>query len=201
MNCYENVKFLFDISSVEKFTKIKKHVSEFDFLEDTELQFPYFDPAFKDSYILFLRESILMQHVRMVTSRRKKPVYTGKSLILANDVDSLIDLVYSYFPDHYFLKSHIVALKPGGSQIKHIDELPYHSMARRLVLPIQSTDSQTYVSDKFHTFVEGHVYEMNNVVEHYSINTGNNIRVTLFIDIIPPEILPEAMKFYNAKKC
>lgn len=190
-------KLLSDISSTELFHKLQREVLNFDWDQDICLSLNAAEDtiAFKDCYVLQMFGSPLMLKIR--PSFNDKP-YTEKTRQLIKTVEKTINPFLQGYLDHYLLKAHMVALKPEGKQVRHIDGHLYHYNARRIVLPI-TTNPNCFTSVENRTFqlTPGKYFEMHNNVVHGSENHGTTIRCTLFLDLIPSKNLPTVMSYYN----
>lgn len=191
---------LSDISETEAFKNLQSEVKNFDWNEDVCLSLNSMEDtvAFKDCYIIQFLGSPLMVKIR--PEFNTKP-YTAKTKNLIKTIEKMLNSFLQQYTDHYLLKAHVVALKPGGAQIKHIDGHFYHYRARRIALPITTNNScVTYIDDEIIQLREGKFYEMNNVVPHYSENRGNTLRVYLFLDLVPMKNVAAIYQFYHTSK-
>jgi hypothetical protein len=155
------------------------------------------DVAFNDSYCIQFTPSSLMCHIRSTYKQN----YTESTLELTKLGDIISSEIHQLFPDHYHLKSHLVAIIPHGKQIRHTDESFYHRYSKRLVVPIITTNlSYTNFDNDIYTLEVGTIYEMNNRVPHWSENNDDEIRVFLFMDLISPinlQIIKNHYKYYH----
>jgi hypothetical protein len=152
------------------------------------------DPAFNDSYCIHFTPSSLMCRIRSTYKQN----YTESTLDLIKLGDIISSEIHQLFSDHYHLKSHFVAIIPYGKQIRHTDGSFYHRYARRLVVPIITTERAYMNFDNEKLSLEtGTIYEMNNRVAHWSENNDESIRVFLFVDLIPPTNLKIIKNHYN----
>lgn len=200
MNIDGNLIKLFDIAQTTEFCRLREHCLNYDWYMDPILsQLAGKDPAWKDCMVIQNYTSTLMQHINYVVLSRNNVInYSSDTENLILDIQPVINLISLNFKNHHLLKWHIVSLIPKGSQIKHIDNIFYHSFARRICIPIlTSSDAQSHIGDEIFNPIQGIVYEMNNRVPHYSENCGNQIRTFLFIDFIPDSSLDIVRKYYK----
>ena len=144
------------------------------------------DSAFTDSYCIHFTSSPLMCKIR---STYDQP-YTRSTREIITLGEQIATEIKQTFPHHYHLKSHFVGIMPGGKQTRHRDGAFYHGHAKRIVVPIITTDlAKTNFDDAAFSLDVGTVYEMNNSIPHWSENNDTEHRVFLFMDLIPPENL------------
>lgn len=181
-------KQVLDIQRTPDFKTLQQEILNFNWDNDIYLtKNAIVDPtAFKNCYVLQMLGSPLMEKIR---PRFNVPYHdsTKKLISIAEQtINPLLDL----YPSHYMLKAHIVALKPGGVQVQHIDNIFYHHYTLRLILPIiTNLHCRTRMEDTTFHLEEGRFHEMNNSVMHGSENLGTTIRTHLFVDLIPKENL------------
>ena len=154
------------------------------------------DTAFKDSHCIHFTASDLMCTIR--TGYQQD--YTDSTLEIVICGETITEEMQALLPNHYHLKSHFVAIEPGGQQVRHSDDLFYHGHSRRLVTPIITTDkATTNFDDTKFSLNTGTIYEMNNRIPHWSENHDGDYRIFLFADFIPPDRLGIIKKCYNFK--
>ena len=177
------------------FNLLKEKVSVFDWNRDIHLtKNAIGDKAFKDCFVIQMLSSPLMQSIRNIN----RP-YTTETIDLINLSEQVLNPIIKKYNSYYFLKAHMVALKPMGSQEKHIDSNFYHKFSLRLVLPIITNPNALYFSNGSEFWLEpGIFYEINNSVVHASSNKGSTIRTHLFIDLVPSENVPLIEKHYQS---
>ncbi len=199
MNINGNLIELFDIAQTSEFCRLREHCLDYDwYLDPILLELAGNDPAFKDCRVIHHFTSKLIQHIK----HHNKFDYSSDTTNLIVDVNLVIDLISLNFENHYLLKWTIVSLMPYGCQIKHIDSIFYHSYARRICIPIiTSADAHSHIGDEIFHPLQGVVYEVNNVVPHYSENCSDQIRTFLFMDVIPNSLLESVKKHYNFIEC
>lgn len=177
MNFAGQLKFIEDLSTTSQFMSLRDCVLSLDWQNQQNL-YGIDDPAFKDSGVIQFNFSKLMCHIRQPDLYEK----------IINDVIDIampvISQIKALLPRHSVLKSHFVLLNPGGKQVPHIDNMYYHSYCKRLVIPITSnSECRTYINNLGFNLSIGHLYEINNKVEHYSENLGNSVRTYMFVDM------------------
>lgn len=193
-------KLLQDISSTTEFLELQDAIKNFDWTQDVFLALNAAeDPGpFKDCYIMQLFASPIMEQIRSDANDKPYTVETRKIIPLVRNV---IDCVMKTQPERYLLKAHLAALKPFGCQVRHVDAHTYHHFARRFDIPIVTNpQSETIVENTVHKLVNGHVYEMNNVVTHYSANHGTTMRTHLFFDLVPENHIKILTDYYSRVK-
>lgn len=185
-----SLKTLFDISDHNVFIDFQEKIKEFDWTHDKLLNLDS-DPAFKDSFVIISYSSSIMEYIRNDFIN-----YSADTIELREKSNSLCNLIGSLFPKFYLLKAHIVTLKPHGIQAAHIDEHFYHAYCNRLVLPILNNGdlSKFYINSVPYSLDNGFIYEFNNKMLHYSSNTSNVYRTSMFFDIVSPNVLPIFLK-------
>jgi hypothetical protein len=169
-------------------------IKKYDWVTDPQVGNRGKDPAFNDSHVIQFTPSQLMCHIRPTFKQK----YTESTLEIIKLGDIITSEIHQLLPDHYHLKSHFVSIIPYGKQIRHRDGEYYHDYAKRLVLPIITTEmSQTNFDDIVYHLEVGTVYEMNNRIHHWSENNDASNRTFLFADFIPPENLQIVQRHYN----
>jgi len=203
---------LFSVKHTDEFCRLQDHCLEYNWDSDPLLKdltksssttFSVFDEfdgslvdlAFKNSRVIQYHTSDLIKCIK----NHDNWIYTDKTKLLIDDVCNLVNLrIFPEFADHYLLKWHVVSLVPNGSQVKHIDKLPYHSYSRRIAMAITSPiGAKSYIGNGVYRLEEGVIYDFNNLLPHYSENTSNSIRTVLFLDIIPNSFLEIVKKMYK----
>lgn len=200
MNFDGNVKEIGTIKNVAVFKKLINMFNDYDWNSDPcayeNVLHPTLgiDPAFKDCRVIQFNISSLMLHIRnnIICD------YSLETNKIINITNIIVAEILSLFPDHYHLKSHYVAIEPHGCQTKHTDDGYYHGLARRICVPIITSDHALshFRSNDVHKLKAGTIYETNNRVPHYSNNNDDTYRVFLFLDLIPSENIMTVKNFY-----
>lgn len=188
---------LSDIKNKNTLATLQSLLKDYDWNHDSCLSFNKgHDPAFNDSHCIHFTPSSLMCHIRPTYSQN----YTESTLELIKLGEILLSEIDYILPDHYHLKSHFVAIKPYGKQVRHTDGSFYHAHSTRLVVPISTTDLAISNFDDINfNLKEGTIYEMNNRIPHWSENNDNEYRVFLFADFISSNRLTIVKHHYNFK--
>jgi len=84
----------------------------------------------------------------------------------------------------------IVKLLPGSDIIPHQDDTPYLGIVRRHHIPIKTNKSvKFHVGNESINMMIGECWEINNSKTHYVINSSDEDRIHLIIDIVPNKFL------------
>ena len=116
----------------------------------------------------------------------------------------LFEAIQSHYPaGGVFLRAQIARMPPGGRIKEHKDNLLILENTHRLHIPIITTPKLKFFVDGERVTLEaGHIYELNNQLNHWVENPKDSIdRVHLILDYLPPEYnIPasadENFKFY-----
>ena len=116
----------------------------------------------------------------------------------------LFEAIQSHYPaGGVFLRAQIARMPPGGKIKEHKDNLLILENTHRLHIPIITTPKLKFFVDGERVTLEaGHIYELNNQLNHWVENPKDSInRVHLILDYLPPEYnIPasadENFKFY-----
>ena len=116
----------------------------------------------------------------------------------------LFEAIQSHYPaGGVFLRAQIARMPPGGKIKEHKDNLLILENTHRLHIPIITTPKLKFFVDGERVRLEaGHIYELNNQLNHWVENPKDSIdRVHLILDYLPPEYnIPasadENFKFY-----
>jgi hypothetical protein len=189
-----DILYITDVKNTPVFSMLETGLKTYDWYSDPNvISTKDSDPAFADSMSIQLIPNALMYMIRPSIF----PNYLESTLTLSRHCSSMIYFIQRLYPDHYWLKSHIVGLLPNGKQDMHIDSLFWHKHTIRLVLPIIVNDHcYTNVNSIDYKLDSGLLYEMNNLKPHRSVNLGNDIRVSIFFDLISPNNLPIIEEHY-----
>ena len=195
MNFDGHIRALSSVKDTNTISVLQSLLETYEWNHDTCLTFnKNNDPAFVDSHCIQFTPSPLMCGIRSTYPQN----YTKSTLDLITLGESLTSEMHQLFLDHYHLKSHLVGIIPGGKQIRHIDGAFYHKYAKRLLTPIITTSlARTNFDDADYELEVGIIYEMNNVIHHWSENNDLSMRVFLFADFIPPEHVQKVKDYYK----
>jgi len=191
-----HIREVYTFPNTEALDRLQLAIKKYDWVNDFDVSVSRgIDSAYYDSYVIQFTPSQLMCHIRPAFNKFK---YTESTLEIIKLGDVITSEIHQSIPDHYHLKSHFVSIVPYGKQIRHTDGQYYHEYAKRLVLPIITTElAQTNFDDKVYHLEVGTVYEMNNLIHHWSENNDTSNRTFLFADFIPPENLQIIKRHYN----
>jgi len=123
---------------------------------------------------------------------------------LFDEFGYLFEAIQSHYPaGGVFLRAQIARMPPGGKIKEHKDNLLILENTHRLHIPIITTPKLKFFVDGERVTLEaGHIYELNNQLNHWVENPRDSInRVHLILDYLPPEYnIPasadENFKFY-----
>ena len=123
---------------------------------------------------------------------------------LFDEFGYLFEAIQSHYPaGGVFLRAQIARMPPGGKIKEHKDNLLILENTHRLHIPIITTAKLKFFVDGERVTMEaGHIYELNNQLNHWVENPKDSInRVHLILDYLPPEYnIPasadENFKFY-----
>jgi len=95
------------------------------------------------------------------------------------------DYMQNLFSNYIFIKGEINWSRPKSNLQIHRDPAIWHSLSRRIHVPIV-TNNETYivVENRFHQFEVGKYYELNNRLFHSVVNNGNTGRLHCVFDIM-----------------
>lgn len=124
--------------------------------------------------------------------------------LLYEDFRYLFEAIQQYYPPGgVFLRAQAARMPPGGKIKEHRDNLIILENTHRLHIPIVTTPKIKFMVDNERVVLEaGHIYELNNQLNHWVENPKNSInRTHLILDYLPPEYnIPESsdekFKFY-----
>lgn len=176
------LKFIVDTS--QEFLNLQDKVYQYNWNLDPEVsKCTDTDLAFFDSFVM---HCCITPTMLKINPRYNSIRFHDSSIEIENLIRLLTNKIVQKIGNVTLLKSMLVALKPNGFQRPHRDLAPHHAFCHRLVIPITSNSQcVTYFDDRPALFELGHVYETNNQIKHYSVNRGEQIRVYMFVDLIP----------------
>ena len=170
----------FKVDSTQEFLDLKNAISQYNWSTDPAVaMLMNKDPAFKDSFVM--QCCLTDKMLKLNPSINFKYQNTNIEVL----VEKLTNKVIEKFNSITLLKSMLVALIPHGSQTPHKDISKYHQLGHRFIIPLTGNNCFTYFEGRPASFEFGGVYEMNNQINHYSVNNGDQIRVTMFVDVVP----------------
>ncbi len=81
-------------------------------------------------------------------------------------------------------------LKPGGEIALHADTHPSFGIGHRIHVPLKTNDAVEFLLDGQHVSMQAfHAYEIDNRRKHAVRNAGDDDRVHLIFDYVPPHAL------------
>lgn len=191
MNFDGKVRFILDLRLTPDFISLRECVLKFKWEDHTNL-FNIDDPAFKDSGVIQFNFDELMRHIR------QPDVYVTDVTNLIDAAMPVIEQIKFKFPGYKVLKSHFVAIMPGGRQMRHIDNIFYHTWCKRLVVPITGNDGcLSFIGNQKFNLSIGQLYEINNKLLHHSENLGESFRTYMFVDMYNEESAHILNKHYG----
>lgn len=113
-------------------------------------------------------------------------------ILLDPDNQLLIDLVLNEctkLEEHYngkTIQAILICLPAGKSSLPNINKNKALEDSHRCFLPIKTnTDSKILINGNSYHFESGKWYEMNNMVEHQTLNESKEEMIHLLIDVLP----------------
>ena len=101
-------------------------------------------------------------------------------------IDYVIETYYE--PGGTLLRAMAAKLKAHGRIHPHRDALQSFHMGHRIHVPITTGPGVRYtISGKPYEFAVGNAYEINNQMKHSVLNMGNEDRISLIFDYVPPD--------------
>ncbi|MBO6557880.1 MAG: aspartyl/asparaginyl beta-hydroxylase domain-containing protein [Pseudomonadales bacterium] len=106
--------------------------------------------------------------------------------------DAAMPIMHGILAEHYPSGGTIIramlAKLPAGNIIKpHVDQHPSFHASHRIHVPVTTNSKVRFMIDgKPHRLEVGRAYEINNQCQHSVMNKGNEDRVTLIFDYLPP---------------
>lgn len=110
--------------------------------------------------------------------------------LLADDMLPLIEeaLGQHYAPGGQIIRLMVACLPPGAEITSHIDQYYSFKISHRIHIPIKTTSDVVFMINGQNFFLkEGHIYEVNNCLEHAVQNKSFEDRIHLIFDYVPPE--------------
>lgn len=128
-------------------------------------------------------------------SRAEQLDKTPAREILWSGVKPIVEFVQNLFPNFKMVRGEIVNLTPGRSLTPHIDVHWFHSVSKRIHVPVVSNSESflTFENRPYH-LQPGKVYEINNRITHSGFNSGSTDRVHVIIDLMSRDVFSEAIE-------
>ena len=105
-------------------------------------------------------------------------------------IDEIVDQYYR--PGGILLRAMAANLRAGGRIAPHRDALHSFHLGHRVHVPITSSDAVRYtIAGKPYQFEVGFAYEINNQQKHSVMNLGDEDRISLIFDYVPPDLVPD----------
>lgn len=124
----------------------------------------------------------------------------GWDLLAATAVPLMHQIIADHYPEGGTIVRAVAAKLVAGGVIKpHRDTHPSFHFGHRIHIPISTNARVRFNLDgRPYRFALGHVYEINNQLQHSVSNKGDSDRITFIFDYIPPAKLQEMAKLSRA---
>jgi hypothetical protein len=124
----------------------------------------------------------------------------GWDLLEATAVPLMHQIIADHYPGGGTIVRAVAAKLVAGGVIKpHRDTHPSFHYGHRIHIPVSTNARVRFNLDgRPYRFALGHVYEINNQLQHSVSNKGDSDRITFIFDYIPPAKLQEMAKLPRA---
>ncbi len=109
--------------------------------------------------------------------------------------EAAVPVMHGLIEEHYptggtIIRAMAAKLLAGGKIKPHRDSHPSFHHGHRIHVPITTNDRVRFMIDgRPYKFQVGQAYEINNQLQHSVMNKGEEDRVTLIFDYVPPNLI------------
>lgn len=185
MKLDKDIQFLFELD-FSRFADLKEKITHIDWADDRLTRGDNLNLIGRSAVIFFdFIPSTVVNYHQILDKNLEK---------IKRESQDLVNHILSYFDGFVPVKGELSCCFPKSSQKLHIDPRIFHRYCKRIHLPL-ITNNDAYLeieSNRYH-LEENKIYEFNNMLNHRSVNHGEEKRIHLILDIIKEDELKKCM--------